>query len=741
MAFKIPFFKKEVKANPPSVTFVNETNRGSINKVLLPNHLLRPPFGVPRFKNVLELRRLASTPQASMAKQTVIDEVVSVPWAIKPIDETDDLTPEQETQIDEMTNFLRNPNTNPQSLEYLFRVMLNDLLDLDSGIWVKEYDEETATKMVSIVASDGATFLKNPNIFGKFDNRADFINQQVIDTSAFNTTRGTREVTAENATQASLNFGIAGTLSLPEARERAAYFQFGFLTSSRPIAFGRKEVVWFERNPQSNQIYGKSPLENILAVLQTLKYSIEYNLDYFEHNNVPKGFITLPGANEEDVTAFAERWADLQLRTNVEGLIKKDFHQVPIVNTENADFVNIEFSPQELQLIDTQQWFSKLVWAMYGVTPSEVGFTDDSNRATEVNQSRVFKRKAVLPLLRLIEFNINHSILSEWDFGDKYKFEFNTFDIVDERSKAELYELQLRSGWRTKNEIRKMEGLTELDEMDLPDDAQTVTDDDLSPDGELSGEETSQEQKSFEKKNIDGEKVLNTMMQGFLKEKEKLILDEMKNLTRSNRLSEIKSFEDVLNAIERIFLITGVKAVIDQVTASLFNNGVDEVERTTSQNIAANTEQIKFLSDTTFGNIKGMTDDLKNKLRQQLRFSVINGEGITKITERVKGVFDISENRAEAIARTETARAENAGQLQAAKDSGLEMKKYITIVSDSRTSEVSKAMERKYGSREKSIGLNETFSVTVSGKEFSGQAPPFMPNDRDSLITFVDRGE
>jgi len=186
-----------------------------------------------------------------------------------------------------------------------------------------------------------------------------------------------------------------------QARENAAYFQypftggFGLTANVRPIAFGKKEVIWFEKNPQTRQIYGKSPIETIQNVLQSLKYSIEYNLDYFEDNNVPKGFIQLGGADEEEMSAFRDRWNELQTKTNAEGLIKKSFHRVPITNTENANFVNVQFSAQELELLQSQQWFTKLVFATFGVTPSELGFTEDSNLATEINQGRVFKRKAI----------------------------------------------------------------------------------------------------------------------------------------------------------------------------------------------------------------------------------------------------------------------------------------------------------------------------------------------------------
>lgn len=738
---KIPFFnrKEEIKANPPSVMFADESKRGQINKVLLPNFLLRPPFGTPRFKDVITLRRVANTPQAHMSKQTIIDEVVSIPYSIVPVDEEDELTPVQESQIDELTNFFLNPNTRSQSTEYLMRVALNDVLDLDSGIWVKQFDNQN--RMVEIVAADGATFLKNPDVHGSFENRDD-----IIPIGNVNIDKNTGEPIAVNPIG----------LTLEEARHKGAYFQFGFLTSSRPIAFGRREIVWFEKNPQSNQIYGKAPVETLLQVLQSLLYSIEYNLDYFEDNNVPKGFISMPGADEPEMDAFRTKWNDLQLKTNQDGLLKKNFHRVPMTNAENANFVRIQFSSAELQLLEEQSWFSKLVWSTYGVNPSELGFTENSNLATEINQSKVFKRKAILPLLRMLEYKINNDILSEWDFGSKFKFKFNTFDIDDEQKKWDLYKTQLETGARSINEIRKQEGLEEIDEGDFDAGVESIPVEEQEQEEE--SEETEEEikpknpdpkesEERAEKKNTlffseANDKEVMQQIKDIFKKREKEIIKALRLEANKDRLTqlttEVKSFEDIFNSLGEILNLDGLKSIIDRVTESLFKKGMEDLSDIVNVNPQeANKEQINFLSKNTFSNIKGMEADLENKLKQQLRLAIINGDGIGKMAERVKSVFDVSENRAKMIARTESSRIEHFGQLDAAKKAGVAMKKYILIVKDKRTSDVSKAMDAKYGSEEKAIPLNENFEVTVKGKTYSGPVPPFMPNDRDTVLYAV----
>ena len=197
----------EQKANPPMVLFADETSRGAINKATMPFYMVRPPFGIPRYKDINTLRRLGNTPQARMAKQTIIDEVVTIPWSIISVDEEKEIPEQLKNKIKEVETFFLNPNTNKEPLSYLLRQMLEDLLDLDSGIWVKEFDENN--RMVELRAFDAATFLKNPNGFGKYDNRADIIpiGTIILDSKTEKELTPLNRIDSTTATNAALTFG------------------------------------------------------------------------------------------------------------------------------------------------------------------------------------------------------------------------------------------------------------------------------------------------------------------------------------------------------------------------------------------------------------------------------------------------------------------------------------------------------------------------------------------------------
>ena len=81
--------------------------------------------------------------------------------------------------------------------------------------------------------------------------------------------------------------------------------------------------------------------------------------------------------------------------------------------------------------------------------------------------------------------------------------------------------------------------------------------------------------------------------------------------------------------------------------------------------------------------------------------------------------MDISKTRASAIARTELNRAANAGRFDAGNEAergGIPVKKWLLITDDIRTSMISLALGKKYGSPEKAIPMDQNFKVTVNGK-------------------------
>jgi len=762
----------ETKAVPKNVASADFEPRGAIDKLYLPLFLYKPPFGWPRNTNIPAIRRLVQTPQAAMAVKTIVDVIDVIPWDIVPKEGFDEDNETTKLHMEEVKAFFENPNDMKETFSYFQKKIVKDMVEINSGIINKEFN--FMKQMVGMRAADGGTFLMNPNRFGKFTDREELILEKNMPM------KETTDTTKVNGHEISgINFVPETEIgpqqqTIFEQQQKAAYFQFPWTggTGGKPVPFGIREIVWLQDNPASYSLYGISLFENLLAVLQTLVYLIEFYQDYFEDNNVPKGVINLSGADDNAIDDFADRWNDSQMTVNRTGQIKKSIHRVPITNVDDVSFERIQFTAEEIDFIAATKLFSQLVWGLLGLNASEVGFTEDSNRAVDLTQDKKFMRKAILPRLKNLAEKYNQEILSEFEFDD-IEFKYIVQNIDDDTAKSELWKIQLEGGWRTINEIRKEEGLPPLDGGDELSSVQkermeTEKNESRVRDFGQNSQEAQQATREDRQKLIRG-KSTDTISDSYtytfdttdskasltegradvLREFEifgslgKILNDAKKkllDLTRKNvnqkrmNLTDKKSLDKVVGVIENLFSANGIKGAVDEITKDFYRKGNDKAEKQLAMNLIENPAQIKALADMTFDNIKGVTEDLKSKLRGILQRALVSGKGIGAIADEIESAFKISKNRAETIARTETARAEQSGQLNAMKSSGVDVRKYIIIVKDKSTSEVSFAMDSKYGSIDQSIPLDGLFSVVVGGKTFEGQAPPFMPNDRDDVL-------
>lgn len=671
-------------------------------KAIIPNFLYKPPYGYPLSKNVPELRRLARSPFVAMITNTATAEVSSLDWSIKARDGQE--VPEE--IIEKTKEWFYNPNRNNESIKFIIEAIVRDVLEIDAGVVVKVKDLKGDLK--EIYARDGGLFNKNPDIYGVLPDEGSGV---------------------------------------------PAYYQYGWLTGARPIPFGRDEVVYFMNHPRSDSIYGLSSVEVLENTLQLLIYGIDSNLEYFTDNQVPKGILSMVGATSEDVKAFQSVWAEVMKKKGSDGKWRKDFHKMPIINTE-GEFKNIGFSNVELELLEQQKWFTKLVWACYGITPSELGFTEDSNKATEVIQSSVAKRKLINPLVTLLEYHFNTEIVNDlpWIKGkyeDKVVFEFDKFDIQEEMGKRQLFGQDIKLGVRTVNEVREELNLEPLSGGDVPRGARVVSDSTSnavnnfgksdSTSNIINGQkedEVVRDKKSFEKKNLTNVKALMSSNNISLKEFEFIAKDNLSDLekfvldlTRKELRDkiEIKALDSkfIKDLVKKIDL-DKIKNNVNSFVKKSFFNGLEKVDSNKlNKNIVPDYDAIQFLSNYTFDNVKGLESDLKNDVRQVLQRGLIDGKPYKDISKDVKKVFDVGENRALAIARTEEQRAMVQGELIGYKQAGVKMNKTWVATIDDKTSPICKALNGT------TIPLNESFEY--KGEYFSG--PPSHVNCR-SVLTY-----
>jgi HK97 family phage portal protein len=300
---------------------------------------------------------------------------------------------------------------------------VKDILEIDAGVIIKVFDINSYNfddiepksgapmlkpagqrRMTELYARDGASFLKEIDKFG-FEN---------------------------------------------------GYWQYSYQIPAHPMWFNKEEVVYVSEHPRSMSCYGYARTQAILDIVKSLHYSTLWNKRFFEETAIPDGLLSMEDTNEEEMKAFMTYW-------NNE--FKAQPHKIGAVNKKTS-WMPFSLNQKDLDFLQTQKWYFNMVVSMFGLTPSELGVTEDVNRATSATQSELVKRKSIRPFLKLLEGFINNKILTEFD-SEGVEFQFIYDDPAEKKLRLDNWKLEIDIGVKTVNEVRNELGLEPVEGGDL----------------------------------------------------------------------------------------------------------------------------------------------------------------------------------------------------------------------------------------------------------------------------------
>ena len=380
---------------------------------------LAPPYGRPRDIDYDRLEKIEKSVWVRMCVQHIVDRIANAEWNIVPLKKGDDVPQEH---IDKPTEFF-NGRKWDAPLSKVIRMMLPDAIQYDAGMILKSYpviayDKENwrlkSTKLppVQLYARDGRSFMLDTNLFGQVK----------------------------------------------------TYWQYSWINpQGKPIEFNPDEIIYFQKSPQSRGPYGIAALEIIEEIIDYMIDSTLAQSKYWKNGLFVGGQIDLPDVRDLDELKRQQAYFEAKLR----GPRK---YNKWIVTGGGANVQSMPFTSQQMQFIDSQKWFAKMVFGVFSLTPSELGFTEDLNKATGIQQMEIHKSKGIKPWLKLIEDAFNRHVI--WsDFTDDVKFEFvNTLDLADKKIQVEIDTARLTAGLDSVNELRLRDGLETWDDekYDLP---------------------------------------------------------------------------------------------------------------------------------------------------------------------------------------------------------------------------------------------------------------------------------
>lgn len=248
--------------------------------------------------------------------------------------------------------------------------------------------------------------------------------------------------------------------------ENKAYVQ---IQKRKQVAsWSKYEMMYFCKNKIAGKMRGFSPIESIALQISADLFADKYNIDFFSNNarpNIAILFENLGFGRGQAAIRRAKQWyleehqgkPHLPLFMGAEkGAVK--LQQMQLSNKD------MEFEVYSTMLL------SKIM-SVYGMQPFILGVVNSTtgklNSQEQVNQ---FKIDAVLPYLKMTVENFNLVLIwgeQNYNYDDIY-LSHDDLDLRDMKSTADMYEVYLKNGVITINQVRQELKMSPVPWGDIP---------------------------------------------------------------------------------------------------------------------------------------------------------------------------------------------------------------------------------------------------------------------------------
>jgi hypothetical protein len=401
--------------------------------------------GEPRRDNLFLIRILGRTPYIETVKDIIKKQVASTEFGVRP---TFDDPSEKELQICESARkfFDGNFNTDHQSWDELINVLLDDILDFDSGVVELVPDQEGFLKQM--IHRDGMTFTKNVLESG-------LLPAPDSDIPAF------YQFSLSSSARMLLTARDWKGIDINQLTQDIDVLPYGMI-KKRNIPFSRDQIVWFSENPVSYSAYGRGRTQKVKQVVEILLNGDIHRNRFFLENEFHKGFIQIVNGSQHE----AEKLKEIFRRT------RGNEYTIPVVGGESS-WVSIDPSPDKMQFLESHKWYVTVALMVYGMNESEAGIHENANLSVSDEMKFNVWRRTTGPILSMIATKLNNEILpfmrEYHQLGGRMEFFFEPENRFLRKLDQEIEGKDMEMGLLTLNDLRQVHGREDFGPLgDLP---------------------------------------------------------------------------------------------------------------------------------------------------------------------------------------------------------------------------------------------------------------------------------
>lgn len=219
------------------------------------------------------------------------------------------------------------------------------------------------------------------------------------------------------------------------------------------------EIVWIPKHHASTIYYGIADIVAALGYVLANIHIRDFQLQYFEHNTVPRYAIIIEGAKlaEPVKKAITEYFG-----THVKGKAHKTLIiPIPAMRGEvKVRFEKLDADVKESSFLESRKSNAQSIMAAHGVSPAIIGIAEHSELGSGkgLSQAEIYKDRIVTPSQRRWETFLNR--LFRLGLGVQLvAMKFNPLDIRDREAEMDIYTGYLEKGTISINQVRKRVGL------------------------------------------------------------------------------------------------------------------------------------------------------------------------------------------------------------------------------------------------------------------------------------------
>lgn len=218
------------------------------------------------------------------------------------------------------------------------------------------------------------------------------------------------------------------------------------------VNISEDELIYGMMNPRPElPIFGYSPVEQILTEATEAIRKTFYQLEFWRSGSMPELIITVP-----------DTWTPRQIATF-------QAHFDALLSGQLTLKSKVRFVPGGMKPFDIKNASGESLWSQrdellvrlccYAFSVSPTPFVKQVNRATANAQQEASQEEGLYPLMSYWKDDIMDVIIQEKFGYEDVEFIFLPRQISDQEKQAKVYDLYVKEGIRSRNEIRAEQGL------------------------------------------------------------------------------------------------------------------------------------------------------------------------------------------------------------------------------------------------------------------------------------------